>query len=116
VGLTDEQLKTMPDEFLAEEFRGRLARGPAEWDFHLQFPGEGDPLDDATVAWPADRRKVKVGRLAVTSAAPAGTPGECEREMFDPLLLPQGIEPSNDPILLVRSEAYAVSLSRRLEP
>jgi catalase len=106
----------MPDEFLAEEFRGRLARGPAEWDFHLQFPGEGDPLDDATVAWPVDRRKVKVGRLAVTSAAPAGTPGECEREMFDPLLLPQGIEPSNDPILLVRSEAYAVSLSRRLEP
>jgi catalase len=99
VGLTDEQLKTMPDEFLAEEFRGRLARRPAEWDFHLQFPGEGDPLDDATVAWPADRRKVKVGRLAVTSAAPAGTPGECEREMFDPLLLPQGIEPSNDPVL-----------------
>jgi catalase len=45
-----------------------------------------------------------------------GTPGECEREMFDPLLLPEGIEPSNDPILLVRSEAYAVSLSRRLEP
>jgi catalase len=115
-GLTDEQLKTMPDEFLAEEFRSRLVRGPAEWDFHLQLPGEGDPLDDATAAWPADRRKVKVGRLAVTSAAPAGTPGECEREMFDPLLLPKGIEPSNDPILLVRSEAYAVSLSRRLEP
>jgi catalase len=116
VGLTEEQLKTMPDGFLAEEFRGRLARGPAEWDFHLQFPGEGDPLDDATVSWPADRRKVKVGRLAVTSVAPMGTPGECEREMFDPLLLPEGIESSNDPILLVRSEAYAISLSRRLEP
>ena len=115
-GLSEEQLKTMPDEFLADEFRGRLARGPAEWDFHLQFPGEGDPLDDATVAWPADRRKVKVGRLAVISAAPADTPGECEREMFDPLLLPEGIEPSNDPILLVRSEAYAISLGRRLEP
>ena len=36
--------------------------------------------------------------------------------MFDPLLLPEGIEPSNDPILLVRSEAYAISLSHRLEP
>jgi catalase len=61
-------------------------------------------------------RKVKVGRLAITSAAPADTPGDYEREIFDPLLLPKGIELSNDPILLVRSEAYTISLSRRLVP
>ena len=36
--------------------------------------------------------------------------------MTETSLLPQGIEPSNDPILLVRSEAYAISLSRRLTP
>jgi catalase len=35
--------------------------------------------------------------------------------MFNPLLLPAGIEPSDDPILLVRAETYAISLSRRLQ-
>jgi catalase len=33
--------------------------------------------------------------------------------MFNPLQLPKGIEPSDDPILLARPAAYAVSLSRR---
>jgi catalase len=36
--------------------------------------------------------------------------------MFDPMVLPQGIQPSDDPMLRVRSAAYAVSLSRRLAP
>jgi catalase len=36
--------------------------------------------------------------------------------MFDPLALPEGIEPSDDPVLQVRSPAYAVSLSRRSAP
>jgi catalase len=34
--------------------------------------------------------------------------------MFDPMVLPEGIEPSDDPVLWVRSPAYAVSFSRRL--
>lgn len=33
--------------------------------------------------------------------------------LFNPTLLPSGIEPSADPILNIRAEAYAVSLSRR---
>jgi catalase len=116
VGLSEEQLKSMPDQFLAAELQERLARGPVAWDFHLQLPEAGDPLHDATAAWPADRRKVRVGRLAITSADPADNQGECHQEMFDPLVLPEGIEPSEDPILLVRSGAYAVSLGRRQEP
>jgi catalase len=31
----------------------------------------------------------------------------------DPLMLPQGIAPSDDPLLLARSAAYAASYSRR---
>jgi catalase len=33
--------------------------------------------------------------------------------MFNPALLPAGIDLSEDPILAIRAEAYAVSLSRR---
>ena len=35
--------------------------------------------------------------------------------MFNPVLLPAGIDPSEDPMLLIRAPAYAVSLSRRLQ-
>jgi catalase len=114
VGLSEEELATGPDEFLADEFRARLERGPAEWDFHLQLPEPGDPLKDATAVWPDTRPMVRVGRLSVTEAAPAGEPGECEAMMFDPMMLPEGIEPSDDPVLQVRSPAYAVSYSRRI--
>jgi catalase len=116
VGLNEEQLATGPDEFLADEFRSRLERGPAEWDVHLQLPEAGDPLGDATAAWPETRRTVNVGRLAVTEATPAGEKGACDEMMFDPLVLPEGIEPSDDPVLQVRSPAYAVSYSRRTAP
>jgi hypothetical protein len=53
-----------------------------------------------------------------SSSSSAGPQGGAQTTVtiFDPLRLPEGIEPSNDPILLVRSEAYAISLSRRLEP
>lgn len=35
--------------------------------------------------------------------------------MYNPLVLPKGIGPSEDPILLARPAPYAVSLSRRLQ-
>jgi catalase len=114
VGLSEEQLATGPDEFLADEFRSRLEDGPAEWDFHLKLPEPGDPLEDATATWPQTRPTVHVGRLAVTEVTPAGETGDCEAMMFDPMVLPEGIEPSDDPVLWVRSPAYAVSFSRRL--
>jgi catalase len=57
---------------------------------------------------------VEVARLRVTGVAPDGVPGDCDAQMFNPTLLQAGIDPSDDPILNARAEAYAVSLSRRL--
>jgi catalase len=113
VGLTPEERTARGANFLEAELRDRLARGPAEWRVLLQFPNAGDPLDNGTIAWPADRRTVEVGRLAVTGVQPAGGPGACDAQMFNPALLPAGIDLSDDPILNARAESYAVSLSRR---
>jgi catalase len=38
---------------------------------------------------------------------------KCQAAMSNPLQLPEGIEPSDDPILQIRPAAYAVSVSRR---
>ncbi len=115
VGLTPEERAARGADFLQDELRGRVARAPAEWRMMVQLPREGDPLLSATAVWPADREQVEVGLLRITSVTPAGQPGECDPMMFNPTLLPAGIEPSDDPILLIRAPAYAVSLSRRLQ-
>jgi catalase len=115
-GLTDEQAKGLTTDFLQEELRRRAEKGPVAWDAYLQFPEPGDPLDDASAAWPEDRKRVRVGQLKVTSVDAPGNKGPCDELMFDPTSLVEGIETSDDPVLLIRPEAYAVSFSRRMTP
>ena len=114
-GLTDEQIKSLPPNFMQDELRKRAEGGPVAWDLYLQFPEEGDPLLDASSPWPADRKKVKVAQLQLTSVDETGTKGPCNDVMFDPTAVPDGIETSDDPVLLIRPAAYAVSFSRRME-
>jgi len=112
--LSDEQARSLPASYLADEIRRRLSAGPVEYDMVLQFPGAGDDVNNPTIAWPDDRPRTRVGRLSVTEIAPAEG-GPCDRMSY--LLLEQapGIEYSDDPTLRARSAAYGVSLSRRLK-
>ncbi|MBC7433825.1 MAG: catalase family peroxidase [Rubritepida sp.] len=110
--LTAEQLTTMPADFLADELRARVARAPAEFDMVLHFPAAGDDLNNPTVAWPEDRPRTVVGRLAVTSVQ-AGPGGPCDPISFMTLDQEPGIQLSDDPTLQARASSYAVSLSRR---
>ena len=73
----------------------------------------GDNQDNPTIAWPEDREHIKAGTLTIARAMPqAGA--ECEKINFDPLVMADGIAPTNDPILLFRSPAYAISFGKRL--
>jgi catalase len=111
--LTEEQMRALPADFLADELRRRVAASPVEFDMVLQFPGPGDDVTNPTVAWPDDRPRAAVGRLTVTEVAP-GPGGACDPISFLTLDQAPGIEFSADPTLHARSAAYAVSLSRRL--
>jgi catalase len=73
----------------------------------------GDPEDDPTVLWPDDRKEVRAGTLTLASAMPDPKAGSYKIN-FDPLMMADGIEPTNDPILLFRSPSYAISHTRRL--
>lgn len=98
--------------FLFDALAARLAQGPLRWHLILTLGAPGDPTDDATLPWPADRRHIDAGTLTVTALA-AEAPGNCRDINFDPLVLPDGIAPSDDPLLPARSAAYAVSFTRR---
>jgi len=110
--LTEEQLRTTPTDFLADELRRRVGSGPVEFDMVLQFPGASDDVNNPTVAWPDDRPRTTVGRLVVTEVAP-GPGGACDPISYMNLDQAPGIEMSDDPTLQARAAAYAVSLSRR---
>ena len=112
--LTEEQMRTLPNDFLAEELRRRAAVAPMKFDMVLQFPNAGDDVTNPTEAWPDDRPRTLVGRLAVTDVAP-GPGGACDPISFMTLEQAPGVELSDDPTLQARAAAYAVSLSRRLQ-
>lgn len=111
--LTDAELQTMPKDFLEQALIARTKRGPVKWDMVIALGQPGDPEDDPTVAWPEDRKQLKVGTLTLGTAMPQQG-AACEQINFDPLVMSDGIAPTNDPVLLFRSPAYAVSFARRM--
>jgi catalase len=111
--LSDEALKTAGPNFLEQELIGRAQQGPVRWDMVVSIGEPGDPQDNPTVAWPEARQKIKVGTLTIKAAMPQKN-AECEPINFDPLVMADGIAPTNDPVLLFRSPAYAVSFAKRL--
>jgi catalase len=112
--LTDAEYAAAPKTFLEPGLMERVQKGPIAWEMMVSLGEPGDPLDNPTLLWPADRREIDAGTLTLTKAEPQST-GACDPIMFDPNLDSAGIEPSKDPILAFRSLAYAVSYGRRTE-
>ena len=113
LGLTEDQMKSLPDDFLADELRKRVAAAPVAFEFKLQLAEKGDLLTDPTQAWPDERKLLPAGKLVI-DRVDAGMGGACEKITFNPLVLPRGIKPSADPVLAARATPYALSLDRRL--
>ena len=99
-------------DYLEKDLAQRLAAGPLKWQFNLTLAEAGDPVNDASKAWPAGRKVINAGTLVLEKAEPQNT-GECRDINYDPLILPSGIEGSDDPLLAARSAAYASSYVRR---
>ena len=110
--LSADEAAKRPRDFLIDELGERLARGPARFRIVVQLAGAGDKTDDATEVWPDDRPTVELGVLSVTGKVADGDAAQ-RALAFDPLHLVDGIEASDDPLLDVRSAAYAVSRRRR---
>jgi catalase len=90
----------------------QLRGGPLRWRLKLMVGAPSDPTHDATLPWPADRRTVDAGLLTLDSVA-TESKGNARDINFDPMVLPPGIEPSDDPLLSARSAVYAASYRRR---
>jgi catalase len=110
--LSPDQASKRNANFLREELESHLRTAPVAFRLMLQLAAEGDPTDDVTALWPADRTMVELGRLEVTSVSATSANDE-RRLVFDPANVTDGIDLSADPILLARSSAYSISYEHR---
>jgi catalase len=96
--------------YLTTEIRQRVQAAPIKFKMVLQIAERSDKLDDPSIAWPASRRIVELGTLTITKADL--NPDAEKPLLFLPGALTAGIEAS-DPMVKVRTDAYAVSFGRR---
>ncbi|MDT5014387.1 MAG: catalase, partial [Mycobacterium sp.] len=89
-----------------------VARQPVRWRLIVTIGQPDDPTNDATKLWPSSRPSIDVGTISVDSVETEAA-GNGRDVNFDPLVLPNGIAPSDDPLLGARSAVYAQSFTRR---
>jgi catalase len=110
--LSDEEAAAASPDYLRDELAARFASAPIVFHLEVTLAEPEDPLDDPTAVWPDDRVQHRLGSMEITSLA-FDRETEGDILVFDPTRVTDGIECSNDPILLARSGAYSVSVMRR---
>jgi catalase len=111
--LTDPELAQRTTNYLYDELAKRLESLKIQYNLYAVVAEDTDNVVDSSKAWPSSRKTVLLGRLTVSGLHPNGSTLS-STIMFNPLALTEGIEPSQDPILAIRTRAYAVSFGRRL--
>lgn len=110
--LSDAEAAAKSADYLLDEVKDRLAKGPIGLRVVAQLPNPGDPVNDATEQWPEDRRLLDLGAISLTAPVPNDA-HEQQWTIFDPIPRVDGIEPSDDPLLELRAALYLISGRRR---
>jgi len=97
---------------LFDRLAAKAAEHPLRWHLVVTIGQPGDPTNNPTIEWPEGRETIDVGTLTVSRIESEDT-SPARDLVFDPLVLPAGIERSDDPVLNARSGVYAESFRRR---
>jgi catalase len=101
-------------DYLFDDLIRTVAQRPLKWRLVLTIGEPGDPTNDATKPWPQSRRSIDAGTITITEVQTEES-GNGRDINFDPLVLPDGITASDDPLPPARSAIYARSFTRRAE-
>jgi len=110
--LSDADAAKQAPNFLADDLRQRLAKGPVKFKLLVQLAAADDPTNDATKVWPDSRPTVELGEITITKAVADSQAAE-KKLLFVPTNVTPGIAISDDPLLPLRAAAYGVSYARR---
>jgi len=98
--------------FLFDEIKDRIVRGPVKMRIRVQEASRGEVVDDSTVLWDDQHPLVEFGTLELNAVVPEGDAAQ-RQIFFDPIPRVHGIEPSGDPLLDPRASVYLASGRRR---
>jgi catalase len=97
----DAKVKSQNKNYLFDALIEKIHHKPLGWHLVLIVGKPGDPTNDATLAWPAEREHVDVGTLTLDHV---------ESDDTSPAT---GITSTDDPLLSARSAVYSQSFVRR---
>jgi len=110
--LSDAAATAKGPNFLFDEIRQRIAKGPIRFHIVVQLAESGDTVDDATVRWPESRSQVRFGEV-VLNAVVTDSDEQQRHIISDPIPRVEGIEASADPLFQPRADVYLLSGRRR---
>lgn len=97
---------------LQKILKQQLDAAPIVYDWVFALAAPEDDESNPAVKWPETRPSRAAGQIVITGWQHQ-LEGTCHGLNFDPLVLPDGISATEDPILRARSAAYAESYRRR---
>ena len=98
--------------YLFDDLITQIDKKPLRWRLIVIVGKPGDPTNDPSAGWPADREQVDVGTVTLDRVE-AEEDSAATDTNFDPMTLPAGMAPSDDPVLHIRSGVYARSFAKR---
>lgn len=110
--LSAEEAKVRAANYLADELKERMTKGPVQFRLVVQLPNSGDATADPSLVWPGDRKTIEAGMISLTSVV-ADSDAASRKLAYAPTPLPDGIQVSDDPFPALRSAVYALSVKRR---
>ena len=110
--LSEAEVAARGENYLFDELKERISRGPISFRVLVQLAGRGDTVDNATIHWPEDRPLVDFGTIVLDCPVPDNAALQ-KQMIFDPIPRVDGIEPSADPLLELRAAVYLISGRRR---
>lgn len=110
--MTPAEASKAGPNYLADDLKQRLAKGPVQFKLVLQLANPGDQTKDGSLVWPDDRKTVELGTISLTTVAPNNE--ELSKSLaFNPIFLTSGIQLSDDPLVALRASVYALSVAHR---
>jgi len=112
ITLSEDEARTKPSDFLRDELGRRIATGNVRFNVMALLDRPGDPTMDVTIRWPDEDRRdeVRLGTIVITGFEPDQA---CDRSIFNPANLAEGIGHPPDQIFAARRAAYTISLAKR---
>jgi len=112
VHLTADEAARKPPDFLVDDLPQRIAKRPVVFHLKAQLAAAGDQTRDPSQPWPDNRQVVDLGVLTLDRPV-ADSLEEQKKLAFLPTHLTDGIELSDDRLLVIRAGAEALSFARR---